>query len=73
MCIRRSTLTACSLFYVSIYSCVNYLESPDDAICLRTAHDIYLKHEKYAEALLIAIRMSDKTLIQNLFDNCQDP
>ncbi|KAF9292487.1 proteasome regulatory particle base subunit [Linnemannia elongata] len=56
-----------------IASCVNYLESPDDAICLRTAHDIYLKHDKYAEALLIAIRMSDKTLIQNLFDNCQDP
>ncbi|KAG0274238.1 proteasome regulatory particle base subunit [Linnemannia exigua] len=56
-----------------IASCVNYLESPDDAICLRTAHDIYLKHDKYAEALLIAIRMSDKTLIQSLFDNCQDP
>jgi 26S proteasome regulatory subunit N1 len=56
-----------------IASCVNYLESPDDAICLRTAHDIYLKHEKYAEALLIAIRISDKTLIQSLFDNCQDP
>ncbi|KAG0345514.1 proteasome regulatory particle base subunit [Podila humilis] len=56
-----------------IASCVNYLESPDDAICLRTTHDIYLKHGKYAEALLIAIRMSDKTLIQSLFDTCEDP
>ncbi|KAI1303230.1 proteasome regulatory particle base subunit [Mortierella claussenii] len=56
-----------------ISSCVNYLESPDDAICLRTAHNIYLKHDKYAEALLIAIRMSDKALIQSIFDNCQDP
>ncbi|KAF9143259.1 proteasome regulatory particle base subunit [Mortierella sp. GBA39] len=56
-----------------IAGCVNYLESPDDAICLRTTYDIYLKHDKYAEALLIAIRMSDKTLIQGLFDGCQDP
>ncbi|KAG0003047.1 proteasome regulatory particle base subunit [Entomortierella chlamydospora] len=56
-----------------ISSCVSYLDSPDDEICLRTAHDIYLKHGKYAEALLIAIRMSDKTLIQSIFDDCQDP
>ncbi|KAF9968022.1 proteasome regulatory particle base subunit [Mortierella alpina] len=56
-----------------IASCVNYLESPDDAVCLRTAHDIYLKHDRYAEALLIAIRMSDKKLIQSIFDSCEDP
>ncbi|KAG0266085.1 proteasome regulatory particle base subunit [Mortierella polycephala] len=56
-----------------ITSCVNYLESPDDAICLRTAHDIYLKHDKYAEALLVAIRMSDNSLIQSIFNNCEDP
>ncbi|KAF9914649.1 proteasome regulatory particle base subunit [Lobosporangium transversale] len=56
-----------------INSCVNYLESPDDIICLRTAHDIYMKHRKHAEALLVAIRMSDKELIRSIFDNCQDP
>ncbi|GJJ69799.1 26S proteasome regulatory subunit N1 [Entomortierella parvispora] len=56
-----------------IAGCVNYLESPDDAICLRTAHDIYMKHGKFSEALLIAIRMSDKALIQTVFDSCQDP
>ncbi|KAK3818398.1 MAG: armadillo-type protein [Benniella sp.] len=56
-----------------ISSCVSYLDSPDDMICLRTAHDIYLKHDKYAEALLIAIRMSDKALMQSLFDGCSDP
>ncbi|KAF8933231.1 armadillo-type protein [Dissophora ornata] len=66
---RNSYKRVC--LYIS--SCVSYLESPDDAICLRTAHDIYLKHDKYAEALLIAIRMSDKVLIQSIFDSCQDP
>ncbi|KAF9585414.1 proteasome regulatory particle base subunit [Lunasporangiospora selenospora] len=56
-----------------ISSCVSYLESPDDTTCLRTAHDIYLKHDKYAEAMLVAIRMADKALIQTLFDGCEDP
>ncbi|KAG0309136.1 proteasome regulatory particle base subunit [Dissophora globulifera] len=56
-----------------ILSCVNYLESPDDTIALHTAHDIYLKHGKYPEALLVAMRMSDKTLRQNIFDSCEDP
>ncbi|KAF9976410.1 proteasome regulatory particle base subunit [Actinomortierella ambigua] len=54
-------------------SCVNYLESPDDHICLRAAHDIYLKHGKYAEATLVAIRLNDKEMIQSIFDGCDDP
>lgn len=67
-------LTYTTFYYLPLlHSCVSYLDSPDDMICLRTAHDIYLKHDKYAEALLIAIRMSDKALIQSLFDGCSDP
>ena len=46
-----------------ILACVNLLPPPDDASFLRTAHAIYSKHQKFPEALAIAIRLGDQELV----------
>jgi 26S proteasome regulatory subunit N1 len=49
------------------YSCVNLLPPPDDVAFLRTAHAIYIQHDKYPDALAIAIRLNDRALIRENF------
>ncbi|KAI0694186.1 armadillo-type protein [Cytidiella melzeri] len=48
-------------------ACVSLLPPPDDISFLRTTHTIYLKHQKYPEAIAIAIRLNDQKLIHQDF------
>ncbi|KAI9183473.1 proteasome regulatory particle base subunit [Blastocladiella emersonii ATCC 22665] len=54
-------------------SCVPYLPYPEDETVLRAAHQIYRNVNKLPEAINLAMRLDDKTLIQNDFDACTDP
>lgn len=45
-------------------SMVNLLTYPEDQQFLRTAHDIYLKYGKLAQAMVLAIRLNDINLIR---------
>lgn len=51
---------------VCIYmvSCVNFLAPPDDQTFLETAHALYVKFNKFPEALALAIRLYDPKLIR---------
>ncbi|CAG8592604.1 12843_t:CDS:10 [Funneliformis mosseae] len=49
-------------------SCVNLLVPPDDVQFLRTAHQIYRQHDKYTEAVSLAIRLGDNKLIREDFE-----
>ena len=55
------------------YRCVSLLPPPDDVSFLRTAHTIYLKHQKYPEAIAIAIRLNDQELIHQDFHAPANP
>ena len=45
-------------------SMVNLLPYPEDQQFLKTAHDIYIKYDKLAQAMVIAIRLNDIDLIK---------
>ncbi|KAI0293986.1 26S proteasome regulatory complex non-ATPase subcomplex Rpn1 subunit [Russula brevipes] len=48
-------------------ACVNLLPPQDDVAFLRTAHMIYEKHQRFPEALSLAIRLNDSELIRKDF------
>lgn len=52
---------------------VPLLQPPDDKITLQTAHAIYRKYNKLAQAMTLAIRLNDIELIQEDFDVTDDP
>ena len=47
--------------------CVSLLPPPDDISFLRTAHNIYVQHHKFPEALALAIRLGDPNLVREDF------
>ncbi|CAG8438595.1 3197_t:CDS:10 [Ambispora gerdemannii] len=49
-------------------SCVNLLVPPDDVAFFRTAHTIYRQHNKYTEAVSLAVRLQDLDLIREDFE-----
>ncbi|KAK0522557.1 proteasome regulatory particle base subunit [Tilletia horrida] len=49
-------------------SCVPLLPPPDDVLFLRTAHEIYRKHDRYAEAMALSLRLNDAELIRADFE-----
>lgn len=56
-----------------ITRCVNLLVPPDDTLFLRTAHEIYCKHNRFSEALVLALRLGDCNLIRADFDAPRNP
>ncbi|KAI0065263.1 26S proteasome regulatory complex non-ATPase subcomplex Rpn1 subunit [Artomyces pyxidatus] len=48
-------------------ACVNLLPPQDDVAFLKTAHTIYEQHQKFPEALSLAIRLNDPGLIEKDF------
>ncbi|KAH9962205.1 26S proteasome regulatory complex non-ATPase subcomplex Rpn1 subunit [Russula dissimulans] len=48
-------------------ACVNLLPPQDDVAFLKTAHMIYEKHQRFPEALSLAIRLNDSELIRKDF------
>ncbi|KAK4052584.1 proteasome regulatory particle base subunit [Microbotryomycetes sp. JL221] len=49
-------------------SCVSLLIPPDDQLFLKTARQIYRKHNKYTEALALSLRLQDMDLIREDFE-----
>ncbi|SCV99505.1 LAFE_0A04632g1_1 [Lachancea fermentati] len=53
-------------------ACVPLLPPPDDVFFLQTAYSIYLRESQLTEALALAIRLGDETLIRSVFDATSD-
>ncbi|CAK5272385.1 unnamed protein product [Mycena citricolor] len=53
--------------------CVNLLPPPDDISFLRTTHKIYVKFDKFPEALALAIRLGDPELVREDFNAPANP
>ena len=53
--------------------CVNFLPPPDDVSFLETAHSIYVKHQRWPEAIALAIRLGRPALIREDFDSPGNP
>ncbi|GAA6043517.1 hypothetical protein JCM8097_002253 [Rhodosporidiobolus ruineniae] len=54
-------------------STVSYLTPPDDVRVLKTAREIYKKHQRYTEAITLAIRLQDPELIKEDFETPTNP
>jgi 26S proteasome regulatory subunit N1 len=65
----ESNFARVCLYMVSM---VNLLTYPEDHQFLQTAHDIYVKYNKLAQAVVIAIRLNDLDLIRRDFDSTSD-
>jgi 26S proteasome regulatory subunit N1 len=52
---------------------VPLLVAPDDQAFLTTAAAIYAKHDRYPEALALAVRLNDKVLIKKYYDAPANP
>jgi 26S proteasome regulatory subunit N1 len=57
------------LYMVSMVTLLTY---PEDHQFLQTAHDVYVKYNKLAQAVVIAIRLNDLDLIRKDFDSTSD-
>lgn len=53
-------------------SMVNLLTYPEDQQFLRTAHDVYMKYGKTAQAMILAIRLNDLELIRQDLESTED-
>ena len=53
--------------------CVNFLPPPDDVSFLETAHSIYVKHQRWPEAIALAIRLGRPSLIREDFNAPGNP
>ncbi|KAN0065699.1 proteasome regulatory particle base subunit [Thecaphora frezii] len=68
--VDKDTYARVCLYMVS---CVNLLVPPDDEMFLRTAHEIYRKHDRFTEALTLSLRLGDKQLIRSDFEAPKNP
>ena len=55
-----------------LISCSSYLPEPEDLDVLKVALDIYTKLGKYPNALRVAMRLNDHSLINKVFELCED-
>ncbi|KAG4416588.1 proteasome regulatory particle base subunit [Cadophora malorum] len=65
----KDTYPRVCLYMVSMVSLLTY---PEDQQFLRTAHDIYKHYGQLTQAIVLAIRLNDVTLIQEDFDSTED-
>ncbi|SJM87827.1 probable 26S proteasome regulatory subunit RPN1 [Zygosaccharomyces bailii] len=54
-------------------ACVPLLPPPEDVAFLQTAYSIYLSESQLTEALSLAIRLGDESLLRSVFDATSDP
>lgn len=55
-----------------IVACVPFLPPGDDVVCLHTAFGIYMNFDALPNALILAIRLDDATLVRNVFSAAKD-
>ncbi|KIV93938.1 hypothetical protein PV10_05110 [Exophiala mesophila] len=65
----ENTFSRVCLYMVGM---VNLLTYPDDVAFLKTAHDIYVKYNRLAQAIVVAIRLNDLELIRQDLDSTDD-
>jgi 26S proteasome regulatory subunit N1 len=65
----ESTYARTCLYMTSM---VNLLTFPEDQQFLKTAHDIYIKYGKLAQAMVLAIRLNDHELIRQDLESTED-
>jgi len=53
-------------------ACAQYLPEPDDSETLKVVLSIYKKMKQYPDALRIAIKMNDQTLMKSVLESCED-
>jgi len=53
--------------------CVPLLVAPDDEAFLKTAAAIYAKHDRYPEAIALAVRLNDERLIRTYYEAPKNP
>ncbi|PUU73527.1 armadillo-type protein [Tuber borchii] len=66
----ENTYQRVGLYMISM---VPLLSPPDDKTTLETAHSIYRKYNKLAQAITLAIRLNDVDLIREDLDAAEDP
>ncbi|KAB2575394.1 putative 26s proteasome regulatory subunit rpn-1 protein [Lasiodiplodia theobromae] len=64
-----NTFSRVALYMVSMVPLLTY---PDNDRFLRTAYKIYRDHKQFTQAMVIAIRLNDKELIQDAFNATED-
>jgi 26S proteasome regulatory subunit N1 len=52
---------------------VSYVPYPEDIQILQTVHSIFLKVERYPEAITLALKMNDANLVKQDYQACKDP
>ncbi|KAG7829106.1 hypothetical protein KL920_002899 [Ogataea angusta] len=67
--VDKNTYNRVCLYMVS---CVPLLAPPDDLAFLNTAFSIYLANDKLPQALSLAIRLGDESLIKSVFEATSD-
>ncbi|KAK3990060.1 armadillo-type protein [Cladorrhinum sp. PSN332] len=65
----ENTYARVCLYMVSM---VNLLTYPENEQFLRVAHDVYKTYKQYTQAMVLAIRLNDMTLIENDFHDAPD-
>ncbi|KAI1174619.1 armadillo-type protein [Nemania sp. FL0916] len=68
--IDENTYSRVCLYLVSM---VNLLTFPDNEQFLRVAHSIYKTYNQHTQAMVLAIRLNDLSLIVQDFDDVDDP
>lgn len=53
--------------------CVPLLVAPDDVAFLETAAEVYAKHDRYPEALALAVRLNSRELVRKYYDAPTNP
>jgi len=53
-------------------SCVPYAPDPENTALSKTALEIYLKFNKYCEAMFVALQLNEDELIEDIFTKCSD-
>jgi len=69
----RSSASSLSTRKELILSCVPLLTPPDDEAFLQCAAHIYSKHDRYPEALALAVRLNNKDLVQKYYSAPTNP
>ncbi|KAK4227844.1 armadillo-type protein [Podospora fimiseda] len=65
----ENTYARVCLYMVSM---VNLLTYPENEQFLQVAHDVYKTYKQYTQAMVLAIRLNDMTLIENDFRDAPD-
>ncbi len=55
-----------------LFSCSSYLAEPEDSEVLKVAHAIFMKVEKYTDAMRVACRLGVQEIMEETFIACTD-